>query len=244
MTASSCLSYPTGRQVSWYSTRNLSKTMMLGDIQSSDEKVSQDVHAWNMVYILYCSADMMLGQDTHLRPEGFQLSGHHILSAVIDVLKAGTSTDGLSLNAAQKVVFRGSSGGGVGFLAQLDWFAEQLPAAQVLGIIEGGLHVFDDVPYEPPSTNYSWTPMDVSALESHYKFLGPFLPESCATATDEPWRCMISEGIFPTLRTPAFFTQAQTDVVEMPYHCGVPQTWAYQDSCWTGGGDGCPDDVI
>jgi hypothetical protein len=100
--------------------------------------------SWNVVYLQYCDGSMHSGARTAPGAETFGLwfSGHHIIAAALDHLSqnAGLNATGSTATASRKVqvVFSGGSAGGVGVFSNVEYVAQSLPHAIVLGAPVGG----------------------------------------------------------------------------------------------------------
>ncbi|MBA2322400.1 MAG: hypothetical protein H0V89_14745 [Deltaproteobacteria bacterium] len=106
---------------------------------------------WNHVFFYYCSSDLWQGRSlatlTSLDSTatyGLHRQGHTILEAGLALADAGlVSEDGLqvlpALTAASTVIFTGTSAGSIGAQASLDWVAERLAPARVVGIFDAAV---------------------------------------------------------------------------------------------------------
>lgn len=87
----------------------------------------------------YCSQDLHTGQV--LAPSaatwGFYFAGHFIFEAIVADLRAKAG-----LGKASDVILSGDSAGGIGVWPNLDWLAEQLPAARVVGAPIAGFYFY------------------------------------------------------------------------------------------------------
>ncbi|CAE7239157.1 yheT [Symbiodinium sp. KB8] len=80
-------------------------------------------HGFSQVFVPYCSGDLWLGMDhkPRLIVGDLQMSGHHILEAVVEHLVNTTS-----LRRSSQLVFAGQSAGGIGVLHHADWISSKL----------------------------------------------------------------------------------------------------------------------
>lgn len=153
---------------------------------------------WNHVFVAYCSSDMWQGQrQSVLTVDGVSFrvafEGALIVDAVFAALLDGVvSDDGVQtlppLAQAAEVVVAGSSAGGMGVIAHLDRFAEDLPGAEVWGVI--------DALYTPDAALAGVS--DAFLAENKHLWDDAFVPlydgrpdASCAAAElQAPYRCI------------------------------------------------------
>lgn len=186
-------------------------------LQIGNQKINPLFYDSNAVFVRYCSGDLWLGNGRNAsygRNSSLFFGGHQIISAVLEELLQTTL-----LKHAAHVIWSGESAGGIGSYAHLDFVADLLPQAHVVGAPIAGWY-FPDYPYSGPgSTSYvSFTPAGISDLVTMY---GAWLPPACISAGLGAL-CAFANSSFDSTRTPAFFLAAQTDRVVLPLHCAVP----------------------
>jgi len=106
---------------------------------------------WNHVFFYYCSSDLWQGRSiaTLVSLDGtatysVHRQGHAILEAGLALADLGITTDDGAqtlppLTQAGTVVFTGTSAGSIGAQASLDWVAERLAPARVVGIFDAAV---------------------------------------------------------------------------------------------------------
>jgi len=178
-----------------------------GGILSSSASVNPDFHAWNRVYVVYCSSDEWIGT-RKASPESFGMhfEGRNIALAIVDALKDGAAVGRPTLEEGTKVILAGSSAGGNGVRANIDLLASKLGGMDVKGFADAGI---------TPEV----TPVRGAGGEEGKKArLALWQGEgdaSCVAAlgASEAWRC--SEGITLVtgghISTPTFHHQDQRD---------------------------------
>jgi len=174
------------------------------------------------VFIKYCTGDLHSGQVT--QPDdstwGLYFSGHLVVQEVLKFLSS-SAFDGVPLANASVVVFSGDIAGGIGTFINLDFVADSLPNAQVLGAPIAGYY-FLSFAYTGPNHTSVDVPFDLASWPIYYKLWNSFVPVRCAKANPaEPWYCALGNVSIFTLNTPVFVMEAQTDKVAMGLHDGV-----------------------
>ena len=160
----------------------------------------------NQVFVAYCSSDLWSG-DRAASPEtnGLHFRGASIVRAVIEDLADPSITASPNLAEATDILFSGSSAGGAGVLAHLDWLAEKFPKASVRGIDDAGWFI-NIPPYNP-----TLTPVD-EVVQSAYKYWNGTVDESCADVNPgTEGLCYLGEQVYPYISAPLFVQIAQFD---------------------------------
>jgi hypothetical protein len=186
-------------------SKGLPPTRMGNGVQSLSPNDNPDFFNANHVYVPYCSSDVWSG-DRGAAPEsgGWHFRGARIVRAVIGDLMNPTITLSPNLTVAKEVLFSGSSAGGVGVMANLDWVADQLPQATVRGLVDAGWAI-DIAPYDS-----SIAPL-LAQTQRGYAFWNSALDTSCVAAnSDAEGRCY-TEYAYPYISTPLFVQMAQFD---------------------------------
>lgn len=115
-----------------------------------------------------------------------------------------TITPSPNLADATEVLFSGSSAGGAGVMANLDWVADRLPHATMRGLNDAGWAV-DMRPYDSSS------PPLLAQTHQGYALWKGVVDTSCAAANPgAEGRCYM-EYAYPYISTPLFVQQAQFD---------------------------------
>lgn len=197
------------------------------------EGTTNDFANWNHVIAYYCSSDSWAGRTEHPRlsdPTGtvedysLILHGKHILTAMLDALDEGASSDnGMaqmpSLTDASLVLFSGTSAGGGGARLNADDVRERLlssnPGVDFRLVVDAGVWTKEpneDLTEETSaafyansydiSTNFRNTFTDASCLAYHTED-----PEKCA----EPTHIMLDHT-----ETPFFIKMDYSDKVDSP----------------------------
>jgi hypothetical protein len=200
----------------------------LGELQYPGASKNPDMSTYNFVFIKYCSGDLFSGAQKAPSPAswGLQFSGHEIVRATLHTLIADHA-----LASADLIVWSGDSAGGMGCMLSLDFVADLVhkhnPDTRVLGAPIAGYYFSNDQPYNGTSpAAVKYIPWTFAALQQYYTTWSAVVPARCRKATPAaPWKCLIGVAILPTLATPVFIMEAQTDRVVMPLHDGLPHVW-------------------
>jgi hypothetical protein len=180
--------------------------------QSSSALWNPDFHDANHVYLPYCSSDVWSG-DREASPAtgGRHFRGGRILRAVIDALTDPATTPSPNLADAGEVLFSGTSAGGIGVQANVDWLVGRLPGATVRGLNDAGW--FPDVdPYDPGivplrdqlGLGYAWWSATVDA--------------SCAAAhPGAEGRCYVGPDVHAEIAAPFFVQASQGDLIVLGF---------------------------
>jgi len=175
-------------------------------IESSSPNRSAEFAGFNHVFVSYCSSDLWSG-DQEASPEtgGLHFRGAAIVRAVIEDLMNPEIVPSPNLAEAEQVIFSGTSAGGAGLRAHLDWLATELPNAQVRGIDDAGWFIDVD-PYDS-----SITPIRDQVQEA-YRFWNGTVDSDCAAANPgKEGLCYLGPYAFPHIHTPLFVQLAQFD---------------------------------
>lgn len=88
----------------------------------------------NQVAIPYCSSDLWSGdREKDNQTGGYEFRGIKIVRTIVNELR---NTKGLS--SADRILFSGTSAGGIGVMVHLDWLAAQFSTAEVRGVNDAG----------------------------------------------------------------------------------------------------------
>lgn len=169
-----------------------------------------------MVFVKYCSGDLHSGlmQTASNQTFGLQFSGFQIVTAVLRTLLP-------NMSSAELVIWSGDSAGGLGCFITLDavgdWLRAHVPRAELLGAPIGGFYFSNDNPYSGPTpAPVQYIPWSYTALQQYQALWHAFVPTRCASQpanADQPWVCLFAAASYPSLQSPVFITEAQTDMV-------------------------------
>lgn len=197
------------------SSKDYKETLRGEGIFSRSETDNPDFAEWNYVEVMYCSSDLWTGTaDGLVEDEMWHFYGHYIVQAVIEDLQKPEIIPGSTLADASRVIFMGSSAGGVGAALNLDRVAGMLPDAKVTGLLDGAL----TMPVEP----YDAAEALGSILSTDpVDYQGRLHDESCLAATNDLAVCTSVAGMYPYLETPVYVFTYQRDPVIIPNTTGI-----------------------
>ena len=179
-------------------------TLNIRGIISQSSVKNPDFFNANHVAIPYCSSDLWSGNREASRATGgHEFRGSRILRAVVADLKNRKGNE--SLSTAKRILLSGTSAGGVGVMAHVDWLANQFPAASVRGVNDAGWTP-DVLSYLPNSSKFKTTEIGIDLWNGQPD-------KSCARANPTlKIRCYTS-AVYPYLRSPLFVQMSQYDSV-------------------------------
>lgn len=144
--------------------------------------------------------------------------GHLIFKEVLDYF------DHVELlGNAKNIILSGESAGGFGVVNNVDFLLQRYPAARVVGVPIGGFYGFA-YPYTgPQSTGHSsLTDFREPAWPGHAALWRSYVNEDCARAAARKnataATCILANVTHPFLVAPMFWTEAQTDKVQITAH--------------------------
>ncbi|NIM94631.1 MAG: hypothetical protein GTO18_13100 [Anaerolineales bacterium] len=197
-------------QPNFMTSKGFPKRRQGDGILSIESDDTSDFIRANHVYVHYCSSDLWSG-DRGASPgtDGRHFRGARIFRGVIEALKDPSITPTPNLAQAERVLFSGSSAGGVGVLVHLDWLARELPGADVSGATDAGW-ILDVMPFN----------QDVDAPASQaqrgYDYWNATVDASCATRfVGREGLCFLGEYAFQEIKQPLFIQIAQFDRVQL-----------------------------
>ena len=116
-------------------------TVDLKGLQTADSTVNPFA-GWNQVHIKYCSGDLHMGQQEVASDgmDGMKFAGHLIVDSVLEELRAKEN-----LGSADTVIWSGQSAGGMGCFSSLDFVADKLENATVVGVPIGGFYFSNEM---------------------------------------------------------------------------------------------------
>ncbi|KAH8862655.1 Palmitoleoyl-protein carboxylesterase NOTUM [Schistosoma japonicum] len=199
---------------SLFSSKFWPKTRSLGGILSSDSNANPNYHEFHSVFIPYCSSDLWTGKMAN-RSGDFYFHGSRILAAVIDDLPWHNAA------YAEKVIFAGSSAGGIGVLMNVDRLAHRLfnrigHPVLVSGIIDSSWFIHIPAYQESKCINAFECPPE-EGIHRGMKLWNPRIPKSCRKAypKEQKWKCYLAPFMYPHLRTPVYIVQSLFDEAQM-----------------------------
>ena len=167
-------------------------------------------------------------------------SGHNIIIATLADLKE-------ELDSAETVIWSGESAGGMGCFNSVDFVHDALPNALVVGLPVGGFYFSNEWPYagtEDYPVDESYIPWTFDDLADYMKLWDAFVPPRCLKdQSQDAHKCLIAEGLYPSLESPVFVVEAQTDEIVMPLHDGLPSVWSDSPYPCYNEVDNCPEEV-
>merc|ERR1719494_1221888 len=102
---------------------------------SNDPNINPTFHEWNKIVIPYCSGDVFVGRKAKKKhPFRIPMLGHYIIVAVVEDLMRKFNINDVNT----KILFGGTSAGGIGVLANIDHVRKITVPAQVRGYNDGG----------------------------------------------------------------------------------------------------------
>jgi O-palmitoleoyl-L-serine hydrolase len=179
-------------------------TLTVKGILSESSVKNPDFFNANHVAIPYCSSDLWSGnREAGTETGGHEFRGSKIVRAVVADLKSRAGNE--SLSSAIRILFSGTSAGGVGVMVHLDWLAHQFPNAAVRGVNDAGWTP-DLLSYLPISSQLTKTEIAIQLWNGQ-------TDRSCAQANPRlKIRCFTS-GVYPYLQAPLFVQMSQHDSV-------------------------------
>ncbi|VDN09751.1 unnamed protein product [Dibothriocephalus latus] len=197
----------------------LTKNFIVGGMLSWDDRINPNYHLFNIVYVPYCSSDLWTGKKRRTT-NGYYFHGSRILTAVINELLVRRD-----FAEAKKVIFAGSSAGGIGTMMNLDRLARKIrkrsrSRVQVSGIVDSAW--FLNYPtYTQPSYLINCTSIyDCSPQEGIHRGIElwqPRIPRRCREAEGKSnfWRCYLGPVLYQHIRTPTFIIQSLFDEAQL-----------------------------
>ena len=163
-----------------------------------------DFYNANHVAIPYCSSDLWSGdREKSGATGGFEFRGLKIVRAVVHDLR--NNAGGPKISSANRILFAGTSAGGIGVMVHLDWLAGQFRTAEVRGVNDAG-----------------WTPLQVLSLpipsnvfpvQQALQLWNGKPDLSCAQANPNAKYFCYSSAVYPYLNTSLMVQMSQYDTV-------------------------------
>lgn len=163
----------------------------------SNDPYFNTFYDWNRVNVKYCSSDIWSGTK-HNNDDltGFKFQGYFIVQETInDLIKK------YNLNNATHIILAGNSAGGLGVMIHLDWIREKFPAADVVGLNDGGW-LF---PLQFTSDNLHQKEYFSQEIGPGSKLWKSQLPFPCLKSHQaDPYFCFSAINLYRNLKTPLF----------------------------------------
>lgn len=171
-------------------------------IFSTDKSINKTFANANFAYARYCSSDAWTGDTVQKRPttgdgDGWYFSGRSNVAAMVEILKDRFGMD--DTNPRTKILFSGSSAGGVGVEANADQLVKLLPNTVSRGnlklVNDGGLIPnFDDSTHRPGS--FDGPILELISID--YSFWGSKLNSYCEDDNNKnPGLCFLGANVYP-----------------------------------------------
>ncbi|KAL5103180.1 hypothetical protein TcWFU_007304 [Taenia crassiceps] len=212
-----------------FSSRTWHMIRYIGGVLSWDDRINPNYHNYNTIFIPYCSSDLWTGKKSE-RTGGYYFHGSRILTAVMDDLLRQPEF----INA-DKVVFAGSSAGGIGVMLNIDRLARRLRRGlryrrwrqplqnharlQISGLVDSAW--FLNHPTYAQAYSGSCTSIyDCPPEEGILRGIGlwqPRIPRRCRMAQGKKnfWQCYLGPVMYPHIRTPTFIIQSLFDEAQL-----------------------------
>lgn len=154
----------------------------------------------NQVAIPYCSSDLWSGdREKSGATGGYEFRGFKIVRAIINDLRSN------GLSSADRILFSGTSAGGIGVMVHLDWLAAQFPTAEVRGINDAG--------WTPAQALSLPIPQSTFPVQQALQLWNGKPDASCAQANANKKYLCYSSDAYPHLNAPLMVQMSQYDPV-------------------------------
>ncbi len=155
----------------------------------------------NQVAIPYCSSDLWSGDREKSNATGeYEFRGIKIVRIIVNELR---NTKGLS--SANRILFSGTSAGGIGVMVHLDWLSAQFPAAEVRGVNDAG--------WTPAQALSLPIPQSVFPVNEALKLWNGKPDASCVQANPNKKYICYSSDVYRFLNAPLMVQMSQYDPV-------------------------------
>ncbi|XP_066922282.1 uncharacterized protein [Clytia hemisphaerica] len=177
---------------------------------SNDPKINPTFHKWNKVLIPYCSGDVFVGRMLKKNhPYRLPMLGHYIFSAVIEDLVRLYKIN----KKKTKILFGGTSAGGVGVLANADYLQEMTKPAKVRAYNDGGWFTLFRSFGEKHNTNLPQFFHTLATLfEKHWD---GFADKTCQKHMPKSAACLYGELAIQYVKTPMFVMTSMWDLYQL-----------------------------
>lgn len=182
---------------------------------SRDEANNPDFYNWNVVFVPYCDGASYTGNRPHpvvVKERMIYFRGKRILSALLDDLLAH------GLSHSEKVVFSGTSAGGLAVLLNADYIRSRIPTkVNVYSLADAG--VFLDV---NDMKGKSLFPDSMKAVYELHQSSGSINPK-CGThqGKKNAWKCLFPYYFGEYIKTPLFIVNPLHDSWQLANIVGI-----------------------
>lgn len=178
---------------------------------SNDPKVNPTFHSWNKVFIPYCSGDVFVGRKPkHKHPFKMPMLGHFIVVAVIKQLIQDYRIN----RKGVKILFGGTSAGGLGVIANVDHVKNLTHPAEVKAYNDGGWFTlypnFGEDFFSPELPQFF---KFLTYIFDHY--WDGFVDETCRDQMPKAAACLYGELASKHISTPLFVMVARWDSYQL-----------------------------
>lgn len=183
------------------SSKGYPSTFVGNGVLSDLSAKNPDLFNANQVAIPYCSSDLWSGdREKSNSTGGFEFRGIKIVRTIVSELR---NTKGLS--TADRILFSGTSAGGIGVMVHLDWLSAQFPSAQVRGVNDAG--------WTPAQALTLPIPQSAFPLKEALQLWNGKPDMSCAQANPSKKYLCYSSDVYRFLNTPLMVQMSQYDPV-------------------------------
>ncbi|XP_031561951.1 uncharacterized protein LOC116297794 [Actinia tenebrosa] len=182
---------------------------------SRDEAKNQDFYNWNAVYVPYCDGASYTGNRSHpivVKERMIYFRGKRILSALLDDLLAH------GLSHSKKVVFSGTSAGGLAVLLNADYVRSRIPTkVNVYSLADSG--VFLDVNDMKGKSLFADS---MKAVYELHQSSGSINPKCKAHQGEKSaWKCLFPYYFGEYIQTPLFIVNPLHDSWQLANVVGI-----------------------
>jgi O-palmitoleoyl-L-serine hydrolase len=183
------------------SSKGYPSTFVANGVLSDLSAKNPDFFNANQVAIPYCSSDLWSGDRAKSNATGgYEFRGIKIVRTIINELR---NTKGLS--SADRILFSGTSAGGIGVMVHLDWLSSQFPSAEVRGVNDAG--------WTPAQALTLPIPQSAFPVKEALQLWNGKPDASCAQANPTKKYLCYSSDVYRFLNAPLMVQMSQYDSV-------------------------------
>jgi O-palmitoleoyl-L-serine hydrolase len=183
------------------SSKGYPSTFVANGVLSDQSAKNPDFFNANQVAIPYCSSDLWSGdREQSNGTGGFEFRGIKIVRTIVNELR---NTKGFS--SADRILFSGTSAGGIGVMVHLDWLASQFPSAEVRGVNDAG--------WTPAQALSLPIPQSAFPVKEALALWNGKPDASCSQANPSKKYLCYSSDVYPFLNAPLMVQMSQYDPV-------------------------------
>eukprot|EP00794_Sanderia_malayensis_P016178 gene16178-17803_t len=178
---------------------------------SDDPKINPTFHSWNKVFIPYCSGDVFVGRMLKRdHPFRMPMLGHYIVTAVIKQLIRDFRIN----RKGTKILFGGTSAGGLGVLANVDMVQQLVYPAKVKAYNDGGWFTLF------PNFGETFLSPDLPKFFNFFthifeNYWNGYVDETCREQMPKAAACLYGELATKHISTPLYVMVAQWDSYQL-----------------------------